>query len=630
MRRTFKWLSAILLLPPLLALLFIAIFGWNWARGPLQRAVSEKTGRELAIGGDLKVSLGWPAPRVHAQAVTFANPPWAKEKQMLAVDDVDFSIDLLELLARKLVFPEVRLTRPVVFLELAADGRKTWLLDLDQSDESARIPIGKLTLDQGRLGYDDAKLKTSIRANISTPGANASGVVFSAKGLFKGLALAAKGSGGSVLALHDESAPYPLKFDATVGGTGIKADGTVTSLLKFSAVDMNLALRGDSLGLLYPLFGIAFPESGAYAATGRIVHDGKMWRYEKFAGHIGKSDIAGTLQFDHGGERPFMRGELVSKQLHFDDLGPLIGAGAAPQPAARAGRMLPDVPFKTERWGSVDADVTLRAATILRAKKLPLENLVAHLKMQNSLLTLEPLDFGFAGGHLKSVIALDGRQKPIQAHARIAVRKLVLAKLFPTLNLTKTSIGEVNGDFDLAGKGNSVGAMLATADGKVGLIVANGEVSKLLMEQIGLHLVEILQLTLAGDKNVKLNCAVARFDVKGGVMQSNALLLDTEVSTITGSGSVDLGREKLDLTLVPKTKRSSPIALRGPIYVRGSFAQPEFEIDKGKVALRSVGALALGLINPLLALVPLVELGPGLQSDCGRLIQQAQTPQKPA
>ena len=141
--RSFKWLFALLLALPVLAILYVTIFGWNWARGPLQRIVTEKTGRELVIGGDLKVKLGWPAPRLHAHAVTFANPSWAKEKQMLAVDDVEFTVDLHDLLKKNLMFPEVRLTHPVVFLEQAADGRKTWLLDLNQSDERARIPIGR-------------------------------------------------------------------------------------------------------------------------------------------------------------------------------------------------------------------------------------------------------------------------------------------------------------------------------------------------------------------------------------------------------------------------------------------------------------------------------------------------------
>jgi len=644
--RSLKWIAGVFLAPIVLAVLFIAIFGWNWLRGPIERMTTEKTGRVLAINGELKVKFGWPLPRIHAGAVTFANPGWAREKQMVAADAVEIAIDLPQLLRQNIVLPEVRLERPVVFLEQGTDGRKNWLLDLNQQDEGARIRIDRLTLDNGRLGYDDAGQKTSIRSELSTAntqlggtgGTTGSGVAFSAQGQYKGLPLKARGSGGPVLAMRDESTPYSLKVDATVGHTGVRADGTITSLLKFSAIDMRLALSGDSLEQLFPLLGIAFPATRAYATEGHLLHSGRTWRYEKFSGRIGDSDIAGTLQVDTGGKRPAMKADLVSKLLDFADLGPLIGArpgsvqaakqaasppskAAAPIPAQA--RVLPDMPFKTDRWDSVDAEVTLKAGTIRRAKELPLEDLVAHLSLRDSVLRLDPLNFGVAGGHLNAVISLDGRKDPIQAHAQVRARNILIAKLFPTVELSKTSIGQVNGEFDLAGKGNSVGRMLASSNGKVGLVVAGGEISKLMMEKVGLHLWEILELKVTGDKLVKLRCGVANFDVKEGTMHADALIFDTEVTTIVGTGRIDLGREKLDLTLNQKTKNTSPVALRSPIYVRGSFAKPDVQVDKGRVVARALGAIALGIVNPMLALIPLIDAGPGRDSDCGQLVRDA-------
>jgi uncharacterized protein involved in outer membrane biogenesis len=641
--RALKWLAAALLAVPLLFIAGVTVFGWNWARAPLQDLVFRATGRALSIGGALSVRTAWPSLQVTAEAVTFANPSWATEKQMLALERVAFSVDLVALLGRKLAFPEVRLTRPVVFLEQAPDGRRTWLLDRAQSDENTRIPIGRLTLDQGLLGYDDTRQKTHLRAEVSSrdllPGAaGASGVIFGVRGHYKGLPLAAHGSAGSVLALHDDSVPYPLTIDATLGHTRIKAEGSVTSLIKFSAVDMQLALRGDSVAQLFPLLGIALPETHAYAVAGRVVHSGLMWRFEKFAGTTGRSDFAGSLQIDHAAARPFVHGELVSRLLDMDDLGPLIGArapvaatdekqtAAELAPAARAGaHVLPDQSFRTARWNSVDADVTLRAATIRRAAGVPLDDLLAHFTLKDSVLSVDPLDFGLAGGHLKGGISLDGRHDPIAARARMVARHLHLAKLLPGPDPAKTNAGQFNGEFDLAGKGNSVGRMLATADGKVGLVLVGGEISRLLMEEVGLHLMEILQLTITGDKAIKLHCAVAAFDVKGGVMVSRGLLVDTEVSTITGSGRIDLGHEALDLTLEPATRNTSPVALRGPIYVKGSFSRPEVAVDKTHIVLRGAGAVALGLVNPLLALIPLIEMGPGPESECGRLIEAART-----
>ncbi len=638
--RSLLWVGGALLTLVLLAALFIAVFGWNWLRAPLERRALQQTGRELAIHGDLTVKFGWPQVRLHGATLTFANPAWAKEKYMLAAKSVEVAIDVPQLLQGSLTFPEVRLEQATVFLEASRGGRKSWLMDLEQQDENARIRIGRVALDRAMLGYDDADQKTSLRATLSTgaegdAGSARSDLRFTAQGQYEGLAVKAQGSGGPVLALRDTTVPYPLKMEASAGRTHVKVDGNITGLLTFTAVDVRMALRGDSLEQLYPLLGIAFPATKAYSTEGHLLHTGSTWRYEKFSGRIGASDIAGFVQVVTGGKRPALTADLSSSLLALDDLGPVIGARAgsvakaaaqpvvqASEPAAKA-RVLPDIPFKTDRWDSVDAEVNLRAKALRHAKALPLENLAAHLSLKDSVLTLDPLDFGLAGGQLDTRITLDGRSQPIQAHAQVRARKVLLSRLFPTVDLSKSSIGQVNGSFDLKGRGSSVGSMLASADGKLGLVVAGGEISKLMMEKIGLHLWEILSLNVTGDRLVKLRCGVADFDVKQGKMTASALVFDTQVTTLIGTGTIDLGDETLDLTLNPRTKKTSPFALTSPIYIRGSFAQPKAGVDKGRVALRAIGAVGLGLINPFLALIPLIDAGPGEDSDCGELVREA-------
>jgi len=636
--RILKWIAGLSFALILLLVLGVALVGWNWLRGPIERMALEKTGRALSLGGDLSVDFAWPQSRLRASAVTFANPAWAGEKHMLAAEAVEVVVDLPQLLGRNIVFPELRLQRPVIFLEQASGGRKNWLLDLEQQDEEARITIGRLMLDHGRLGYDDAREKTSIRAELSTPqgATGGSGLNFTAHGKYRGQPLLAHGNGGPVLALRDESAPYPLQLELSMGSTTVKADGSVTSLLKLSALDIHLALRGASLEELFPLLGIAFPKTGAYATEGHLVHSGHHWRYEKFSGRIGHSDIAGTLTVETGGKRPALTAELVSRRLDLADLGPLIGVlpgrlktaqevalpadNAAPTP--RRARVLPDLPFSTESWASVDADVSLKALS-LHSESLPLENLETRLSLRDSRLTLNPLDFGIAGGHLNTVITLDGGKEPLQAHATVRARKIQIAKLFPKAELSERSIGQINGEFDLSGRGSSVGRMLATSSGKLGLVIARGEISRLMMEKAGLHLWEILQLNITGDKLVKLRCAVADFAVEDGVMQTRALVFDTSVTTVLGTGSIDLAQEKLDLTLNQKTKSTSPLALRSPIHLRGTLAQPEVSVDKRLIAARAFGAIALGMVNPLLALIPLIDAGPGADSDCRQLVGAA-------
>ena len=131
-----------------------------------------------------------------------------------------------------------------------------------------------------------------------------------------------------MLTLSDESTPYQLNIDTSIGHTRLRAKGTVTSLLRWTAADLNLTLSGASLDQLYPLIGIALPRTPAYLSTGHLTHHAQNWHYEKFTGRVGKSDIAGSLQIERGGKRPFLRGNVNMQLLDLADLGALMGKGS--------------------------------------------------------------------------------------------------------------------------------------------------------------------------------------------------------------------------------------------------------------------------------------------------------------
>jgi uncharacterized protein involved in outer membrane biogenesis len=639
--RPLKWTASVLLALVIAATLFIALFGWNWLRAPLEKMALEQTGRQLQIKGDLDVALGWPWPRVHARQVSFANPAWAAQPHMLTADEAAFSVHLPQLLAQRLKVSDLHLVKPIVFLQRQADGRKSWLLDPNQQDDSARIDIDRFTLDQGLIGFDDAADKTSIRAELSTLSAPAgskadAGVRFVATGKYKGLPLVAKGTGDSVLALRDESTPYGLSLDATVGQTRILAEGQVTSLIRFSAIDMQLALSGNNLNQLFTLTGIALPATRDYVAQGHLVRKGNTLRYDAFSARVGTSDLVGWWQVKTGGTRPLLSADLVSNQLTLEDLGPVIGArpghldaaikaveqtGSAGAVTPTTKRVIPDLPFKITNWDTLDAEVKYSAKSMRRASYMPLEAISTQLSLKDSVLTLEPLQFGVAGGQINATIELDGRQNPIQAKTQLQLKRLALAKLLPPDQKGKASSSLIGGQINLAGSGNSVGTMLASANGNVAVLLSGGEISQLTMEKAGLHLWEIFRLTLTGDKQIKLRCGVAHLDVKAGDMRVDTLLLDTEVTTLFFSGNIDLAQEKLNLTLTQKTKNTSPLALPSPIRISGNFAKPVIAVDRGRMAARALGAVALGAINPLLALIPLIDPGPGQDSDCAQWLQ---------
>jgi len=106
-------------------------------RGPITRAVTNATGRELRIEGDLKPLWSWAHPRFRAEKVSFANPDWASEDYMFRADALEASIEVLPLLRGRVVVPKMHLQRPEVFLERMPRAGRTGCSSVSRT---ARVP----------------------------------------------------------------------------------------------------------------------------------------------------------------------------------------------------------------------------------------------------------------------------------------------------------------------------------------------------------------------------------------------------------------------------------------------------------------------------------------------------------
>jgi AsmA protein len=208
------------------------------------------------------------------------------------------------------------------------------------------------------------------------------------------------------------------------------------------------------------------------------------------------------------------------------------------------------------------------------------------------------------------------------------VQDLQLAQLFPTIKENQASVGDLSGLVELTGTGNSVARMLGSANGKIGVFMDGGEISRFMMELVALDLWNAARVKLKGDEPVEIRCAIADFAVQDGLMRTNAFVFDTAVVNVQGGGVVNLKSEEMDFKLDPKPKDSSVASLNSPLYVRGTFGEPKVSPDVGKLAAKGVGAIVMGVVNPLLAVLPLFKEGKGEDSNCARLIAQAQASRK--
>lgn len=648
---------AVLLAIPALALAILLTYDWNRTRPWLGARASEALQRPVELRGPLTLTWenqprpaqarSWrdhvPWPHLVAQDVHVGNPAGLPPGDTAAAQRIAFSLNPFALLGRKIAIPELGFDQPRLVLLRQADGRNNWTLP-KRPPSAWRMELERVVFTRGTITLDDAQQTIRATAHLDTlPDDARYGVRWTLDGQWQRQAISGKGKAGAVLALRDASRPFPVQAEARVGLVSVAAEGTLTNPAQLAAIDLRLKVAGASAARLYPLTGLLLPETPPFRTAGRLrghlASGASQWTYEQFTGRVGDSDIAGTLSYQQRQPRGLLSGSVHSRLLQFADLGPLVGADSNASKAQRgvaavqpAGKLLPVETFRTERWKALDADVSFRAERIVRTKELPLSKLQADFHLRDGVLRLTPLNFAFAGGQVASKATLDGSGgAAVAATVEATARHIKLRQLLPRLpELKQATIGEINASTKLTAQGNSVASLLAHANGELKTLVNDGTVSKLLLEQMGLNIGNIVLTKLFGDKPVHLNCLAGDFGVRDGLAQTRYFIADTEDATVRINGSVNLANEKIDLTLKPDSKGLRIISLRAPIYVRGTLKQPDVDIDKGVIAMRAGGALALGALAAPAALVPLISAGGAGENQCATLLAEARRkPQAP-
>jgi len=630
----------------------VILWDWNWFRARAGGMASEALGREVRLAGDLDVDLGW-VTRIDLKDVHIANADWGEADEFARFERLFVSVDVRELLRGRTVLPEVQLVRPVLALERNAEGAANWEFGQNPAaaaageavvpDDRTEFPvIGRLQIEDGRLAYDDRKGGISLDSEIATVlgegGDGESRVRLQGTGRFSGEPFELRFVGGSLLTLRDDDVSYPLDVRFTVGATTGSLVGTVQEPLRLAGMDAKLELAGPDLARLFPIAGIVLPTTPPYRVAGRLQRQDEAWLFEDFDGVVGESDLGGDLRFVPGEEegeakrRAKLTGSVVSQQLRMVDLAGVIGAdategGSAPdrRPAPDR-RVLPDVSLNVERLRAMDADVQFEGRRI-RGTSLPIDNLSAHVLLENGRLQLRPLKFGVADGAIAGSLVLDGRQLPVRTEADLQLSRLSLARLLP-LGEAGQNIGQVGGRVQLRGRGDDVAEMLGRADGRATLFASGGRLNLLLAELAGVDIAEALGLLATDDKKTAaIRCIVADLPIAAGVVTAETAVFDTTDSNLSLSGTASLRDERLDLRMTAHPKDPSPLAIRTPILIRGPFARPQVLPDPAGLAARAGAAAALGvLLTPLAALIPFLEPGLGEDSDCEGLIAQAKRP----
>ena len=638
-RKALSWTGGVLAVLALAVAILIAVWDWNWFRGPVARIASARMHREVTINGDLKVDLFSWRPGATVDGVRIANAPWAGREDMADIGRLSVRVRLLPLLIGRVDLPLLRFDRANVALLRDANGRANWdFSDGRKPAEPLRLPpIRDFIINDGRLTYRDVQRKLSFDGTLNAAeklGAGAHGFELRGRGSLNREPFTLLVTGGPLLNIERDK-PYPFDAEIRAGETFVTAKGAVPRPFDLGRFHMDATARGPDAADLYGITGVALPNTPPYNLRGRLSRDGDTWRVDGLGGRVGTSDLAGKVAVETGRERPLLTAQLHTKSLDFKDLGPLFGGGAgkvaSPEQAAisrqlRAEqRLLPDAPLRVERIRAIDADVTYKADRISNAP-VNLRSGSARVKLDAGVLKADPLDFELPQGRIAGTIALDARKATPVTDLDLRLSDARLEQLLPVkLGGGEPFTGAFVGRAKLRGEGDSVRKAFASADGQLMLVVPGGEIRKAFAELMGVDVVKGLGLLLSkSEETTPIRCGVANFQAQDGVFRAERIVFDTGPVLVTGSGTVDMNRERLDLKAQGHPKKFQIVRVLAPVTAEGPIRRPKLGVEAGGAIAQGGAAAALGVVlTPLAAILPFIDLGLAEDANCAGLVGDA-------
>lgn len=621
--------------------------------GSLQDVVetqgSDRLGRKFAIEGPLDIDWNWSAPRITAQKLKLANMEGMADPYMLEIDEVSFTIKVWKLLYGRTELPDVHIENAKIILEMTDEDHKNWdfpvlskggtVTDAVVPDDRFNFPIiGNLTIKGSQLIYRNAAKSLNVNLQLDTAESESdkgnNRLTVNGTGTLQKKDFDISASSGSLQMLRDTSKLFPINLDIKMGQTHIEFVGTLKDPVTLQGVDATLNLKGPTLSDLFYLTGIPLPPTPPYALNGQLGKDGNIWSYKEFKGKVGDSDLGGNLTYDISGDRGFVKANLVSRKIDMDDLGGFIGlspstdrgeTASAEQIAqakkdAASPRLLPNIPIDLGRLRSADMDVTLKVDK-LNAPSLPFHGMDVHLKLDNGLLTFEPMKLILADGTLTGSLILDGREEIPFVTTDFDLRRLRLNRFFEGTRFEAESSGTFGGHIALKGKGKSLAEVMATSNGQVIVLMAGGKISLLLIEAADLDLAEATPLLLGEDKSTRIRCGLGDFKVNDGVLNSQTFVLDTNDSKLKGRVDIDLKNETINARLDVAPKDMSLLSIQSPIVISGPLKKPSIGLEPVATGVRAATATAFGIVlTPFAAFLPFIGVETGTDSDCTALI----------
>jgi len=655
-----RWKRILAILAGIIIILIVAVYAvllsydFNKMKPRIERAVLEATGRELKLGGDIELDIGF-APTLVVSNVSFQNAPWGSRPEALKVQRLEVQVALLPLIRGKIAVKRLILIKPEILIETNMAG----VSNLEFKPQEKTMPVapekegpakakvgppafsvGKIRVVDGRLTYKDGRSGKNYTLKLTrmtavTAGMNDS-IRIALRGAYNGGEFDISGRLGPLDALTDSDTEWPLHLTAKAAGVTLAIDGSIKDAFSRRGIKLKFKANAGDLNGLEETAGITLPIKGPIGLSGRLTDPASnVYRVAGLKLKLGKSDIAGNIDVTIAGPRPLLKARLFSDKL---DLRQAFKQGDSTE-TKRSGSIKPAkdkkifsrAPLPFSLLKTADADIKIKARQLITAQ-LALHDAAIGVSLKKGRLNVKPLKALVGGGAMDGSMEISPRGKTANLEARLKINKADLGRMLKDMDVTHAVEGKVDVDIQVRARGGSVKALMAGLNGRTSVVMEKGSIDNKFLRLLGGDLTSnvfrLINPYAAKEEATVINCMVSGFNIKDGLARSSALVLDTSYMSVIGDGRINLKTEGLNVSLKPVTKKGigksglgklslSLGALAKPFKLGGTLGNPKLAIDPTQAALsigKTIGGTAL--FGPVGIASALININKGDENPC--------------
>ena len=284
-----------------------------------------------------------------------------------------------------------------------------------------------------------------------------------------------------------------------------------------------------------------------------------------------------------------LKGKITAQQFFLPELLEKIAESEEKEQPVEA-NVFSQTPIDFEWLKKFDLDLSIDVESF-DPERSNIQSAQFAIALKSGHLSISPATLVYPKGNLQLDVQFD-TQDPPQLSFKVIGEGINpwLAVDMQESKAQKEIHGDVDIDVRITSSGASVHDLVSNMEGDIYLTIQNGRIRKVVTDLVFVDLVGWSFSQVKREKYVDVDCGVADYSIKQGVISTNAFYLDGKHIAVAGEGTIDLGNEQVDYVFLPR-KKSRFVRTADPVHIKGPINNPSIKVLPWKSAITTYGTL---------------------------------------